>query len=266
MNVKTLQARQSFAYKFTFATLVTDAAEYGLFLRSCEAMGFDAEDCEFIQIDNSSSNVLDAFSGINRFLSEAQSQYIILCHQDIELLASREKLETQLQHLDEIAPDWALAGNAGGDERNLHIRISDPHGMSQRRGDCPARVYSLDENFIVVKAACRIAASGDLHGFHLYGLDLCIAADVAGYSAWVIDYPLLHKSGGSVGARRSEAKLDFYPSRQRLQAKYSRAFRLRRIRTTCTHIVVPESFAQTWYGRCALALQDTIYKLAKKKQ
>lgn len=227
-------------------------------------MGFSSSNSEFLVVDNSRSNQLDAYDSINRLLSEATGRYVVLCHQDVELCATREKLELQLQQLDEIAPNWALAGNAGGDNYELHIRISDPHGMNQRRGECPAQVDSLDENFIVVKAEHRIAASGDLCGFHLYGLDLCIAADVAGYSAWVIDYPVFHKSGGSVGLRQSEDDLDFYPSRQRLLAKYSRAFRLRRIRTTCTRLVVPDTLAQSWYGRYTLALQKFAYKIKKK--
>ncbi len=265
MNIRTLQAHPQYTCTFSIGTLVTDSGQYDEFLQSCAKMGFDGPDCEFFKVDNTAENVLDAYAGINRILSESSGQYIILCHQDVELLAQKTTLEAKLQELDSLAPDWALAGNAGGDERKLHIRISDAHGLDQKVGDCPARVCSLDENFIVVKAASRIAASGDLHGFHLYGLDLCVAADVLGYSAWVIDYPVYHKSGGNVGSRKSEARLDFYPSRQRLLSKYSRAFRLRRVRTTCTHVVLPEVLAETLYGRFTLALQNLRYKRSVKK-
>lgn len=255
MNVKELHPHHDYVYTFSIGTLVTDPDQYNEFLRSCADMGFDAPDCEFFKVDNTARNTLDAYAGINRILSESRGRYAILCHQDIELLSCRAKLEEQLQYLDEIAPDWALAGNAGGDEGKLHIRISDPHGEEQKVGNCPARVFSLDENFIVVKASSRIAASGDLRGFHLYGLDLCVVADVLGYSAWVIDYPVYHKSGGKVGSKQSPGELDFYPSRQRLLDKYSRAFRLRKIRTTCTHVRVPESLGRTLYGRIVLALR-----------
>lgn len=90
------------------------------------------------------------------------------------------------------------------------------------------------------------------------------AADVSGCSAWVIDYPVFHKSGGSVGTRTSDTELDFYPSRQRLLAKYNRAFRLRKISTTCTRVVVPEAMAKSWYGRFTLALQNAVYKMSGK--
>jgi hypothetical protein len=266
MNVKTLAARQNYNCTFSIGTLVTDSSQYEAFLQSCVKMGFDGPECEFFKIDNSEGNALDAYAGINRILSESRCQFIILCHQDVELLGRRGKLESQLQQLQKIAPDWALAGNAGGDERKLHIRISDPHGLEQKVGDCPARVFSLDENFIVVKAASRIAASGDLSGFHLYGLDLCVVADVLGYSAWTIDYPVYHKSAGSVGAKQSSTKLDFYPSRERLLAKYSRAFRLRRVRTTCTHVTLPDALAKTLFGRLTLAVQKAAHKLMVNKQ
>ncbi|MFT5605655.1 MAG: hypothetical protein ACI9G5_002626 [Paracoccaceae bacterium] len=265
MNIKTLAVRQSYTCTFSIGTLVTDSSQYEAFLQSCVKMGFEGPECEFLKIDNTQDNVLDAFTGINRILSESRGQYIILCHQDVELLGSRGELEAQLQQLDKIAPDWALAGNAGGDERKLHIRISDPHGLEQKVGDCPAKVFSLDENFIVVKAASRIAASGDLIGFHLYGLDLCVVADVLGYSAWTIDYSVYHKSGGSVGAKQSSEKLDFYTSRERLLAKYSRAFRLRRVRTTCTHVTLPEALAKTMFGRLTLAIEKAAYKLTANK-
>jgi hypothetical protein len=72
------------------------------------------EDCEYLFIDNSLSNDVDAFQGYNRFLAEAKGKYIILCHQDIELIADRrDVLDKRLAELEKADPDWGLCGNAG---------------------------------------------------------------------------------------------------------------------------------------------------------
>ncbi len=247
-------AESVFPVEFTFCTLVTDFREYEKFLLSCENMGFCQQDCEFLIVDNTESNQMDAYAAINRMLAEARGRYVVLCHQDVELLEARGILEHQLAYLEVHAPDWALAGNAGGDDRQLHIRITDPHGADQHSGDLPARVFSLDENFIVVNGARRIAASGDMRGFHLYGLDLCVVADVLGYSSWVIGFHVLHKSRGNVGERDSESALAFYPSRQRLVDKYRRAFRRRRVRTTCTRVTLAPASADSRVGQAVATL------------
>ena len=55
-------------------------------------------------------------------------------------------------------------------------------------GELPAKVHTLDENFIVVRRAANLSLSHDLDGFHLYGTDLCLIADVLGGNRYVIDF------------------------------------------------------------------------------
>jgi hypothetical protein len=78
----------------------------------------------------------------------------------------------------------------------------------------------------VLKRAARIGLSNDLKGFHFYGADLCMAADVMGYSAYVIDFHLRHLSEGNVTA-------SFYQARREFRAKWSHALRSRWMQTTC---------------------------------
>jgi hypothetical protein len=230
--------------RFSICTLVTDHAQYAEMVRSFRAGGFDGPDCEYLYLDNSERNAFDAFKGGNIFLREAAGDFIILCHQDLLLLDDhRDALEARMAELDRLDPDWALCGNAGGTAAGQRvIRISDPHGADQAWGSFPARATALDENFIVVRRDANLAFSHDLSGFHLYGADLCIVADVLGRTAWVVDFHLQHKSPGRADA-------SFHASEGALQDKYRRAFRSRSITTTCTTFAVQGDTAANPLGR-----------------
>ena len=91
----------------------------------------------------------------------------------------------------------------------------------------PSQVKSLDENFLLIKKSANIALSGDLSGFHLYGTDVCLIAECLGYTAYAIEFNLMHLS---------EGKLDpsFDSLSEQLQRKYASFFRDRYIKTTIT--------------------------------
>ena len=106
-----------------------------------------------------------------------------------------------MSELSALDPNWGLAGNAGGvAPGELAIRIADPHGSDQNTHSFPVPVCSLDENFIVLRADARLAFSADLDGFHFYGTDICLLADVHGYRSYVIDFHLRHLSAGNKSA------------------------------------------------------------------
>jgi hypothetical protein len=217
--------------RFSICTLVTDHEEYSAMVGSFRAHGFDGKDCEYLFLDNSQGNKFDAFAGGNIFLREAAGEFIIFCHQDVLLVDDdREVLERRMADLSGLEPNWALCGNAGGTVSGTNsIRISDPHGANQAWGSFPALANALDENFIVIRRDANLALSHDLVGFHLYGADLCIVAEILGRSAWVINFHLLHKSGGRADA-------SFYAARRALENKYRRALRSRRVNTTVTNL------------------------------
>ena len=213
--------------RFSICTLVTRAEQYQEMLASFRAKGFDADDCEFIQIDNRRGNTYDAFQGCNLFLTVARGEYVILCHQDIALIDGRPELEHVIEGLDRLDDRWAACGNSGGmSPGRLAIRLTDPHGADQRTADFPARVYSLDENFILVRRSANLSLSSDLSGFHLYGTDLCIVADFLGRSTYVVDFHLRHFSPGKRDHTLTTA-------RRNLVAKYVRAFRSRWVMAPC---------------------------------
>lgn len=235
-----LEGETTVAIIFTFGTLVTDWQMYENMRRSFENAGFTDVDCEFITVDNSQGNQCDAYQGLNRTIHRARGAYLILCHQDVLAIDGREVLETCLAALNTQHPRWAVCGNAGGIKLGrLAIRISDPHGEDTCREKLPARVHSLDENFMVLRRVANLGFSIDLKGFHFYGTDICLQAEHLGYEAYVIDFHLRHLGRGQTGA-------SFQDQKQALQRKYHRLYRSRSIQTTCTSLALSASRLYTF--------------------
>jgi hypothetical protein len=218
---------------YTIGTLVTDHKLYEGMLASMRAGGFDDATTEYIYVDNTGPEQTSAHRGLNAILNAARGRYVILCHQDVELIEhDRATLDQRLADLHRLDPCWGLAGNAGGVvPGELALRITDPHGQNQHVGELPARVVSLDENLIIVRGDARIGFSRDLESFHFYGADICLAADIMGYNAYVIDFHVKHLSGGRKDRLFDEAEAAF-------RAKWSRALRGRWIQTTCALVRV----------------------------
>lgn len=232
---------------FSICTLVSRPDQYLAMLRSFEAAGF-GEDCEYLAVDNIHGNVMDGFTGYNAFLIEARGAYVILTHQDVELaFDDRNVLQTRLNELTAVDPDWGLCGNAGGIAlgRNA-IRITDPHGSDIRMGPFPQRVGSLDENFIIARRGANLCLSRDLAGYHMYGSDLCVMADIAGHRSYVIDFHLRHLSAGTIDASFREAAEAF-------GRKWARALRSRWIQTSVTEIFLSGSRRLRWITRLRAA-------------
>jgi len=226
--VRQVSSRKSSSnIKFSICTLVTDLREYAEMVDSFVAHGFDSSDCEYLYINNVGENESEAYGGYNTFLLEARGDLIVLCHQDVLLLADgRRELEIRISELEALDPSWALCGNCGGQAPGrLAIRISDPSGENQRTGNFPARVTALDENFIVARRQANLALSHDIAGFHHYGTDICLVADILGWNAWVVDFHLRHKSAGNPDE-------SYVQLRHRLIEKYRNAFRPRWVVTS----------------------------------
>lgn len=218
--------------RYSICTLVTNLEEYAAMVSSFIDAGFDPGFCEFIYLDNSKANRFDAYRGYNLFLDRAQGEYVILCHQDIILFDDRlEDLENCIRELNERDPDWAVFGNAGGmNLGNRAVRITDPDG-DHNSGQFPTEVYTLDENFMVVRRAANLSLSRDLSGYHFYGTDLCLVAKLRGYKAWVVDFNLFHKSRGNCDEH-------FKALKQQLVKKYCKAYKGRYVETTCTRFYI----------------------------
>jgi len=219
--------------RFSICSLVTDKSEYTQMLQSFKEAGFNEDNSEFIYADNSDSNKYDGYKGVSRFLDMACGKYIIICHQDILLKFDNiDILNQRIKEMDKLDNSWAILANAGYKNFNdVALRISDPHGDNRNFTPFPAKVQSVDENFIVIKKSANLTISNDIDGFHLYGTDLCLLASMIGYNSYVIDFHLYHKSAGTCGT-------NFYEVKQKLIQSYEKKLKIKMLRTPCTMLTL----------------------------
>lgn len=229
MPPRAILRQENFKFKYSICTLANKPSEYGKMVDSFVKAGFGENDCEFIYSNNSVNNEFEAFSGINRFLREAKGEFVIVCHQDVLLtIDDRQKLEQQIKLVTQLDPHWGVLGNAGiNNMYNISMVITHADSKIYRSGILPSKVQSLDENFLLIKASANLAVAGDLEGFHMYGTDICLVAECLGYSAFSIDFHLIHKGLGLVDE-------SFHQLAEKLYQKYSYFFRGRYVRTTIT--------------------------------
>lgn len=221
-------------YTFSVCTLLASDANYERSLASFRKFGFTDENTQFLAADNRQENNFDGYAWVRRMLPECRGKYIVFCHDDVELVDDDlSKLKKTLEELTEIDPKWSIAGNAGGlsgwtrDQKRFRmaLRISDRSFDNAHLGDLPARCESLDENFIVMRRDNPVTRSTDLSGFHLFGTDLCLRAELAGQSSYVIDFHLYHHGQGAKGKHYRQQKA-------RIEAKYCKIFPGRRVSTS----------------------------------
>lgn len=205
---------------FHICTITNKLAQYQEMKSSFIEAGFDEIRCRYSVFDNSQGNIYEPYSTFNGIRSNTVEPYIIFCHQDVLLNQGHgfDQLVKLLKELDKQDPNWAIAGNSGinNNYENV-IRITDPHNVQQWSGGFPEKVFSLDENFLVVKSSANIACSSELKGFHFYATDLCLNAILKGYSCFVIDFHLTHLSPGKLTQ-------DFWDARTLVQKRWNREF------------------------------------------
>ena len=249
VNAGSIKKEEEFKYLFSVCTLVSNLDEYNEMLGSFIKAGFTEDTCQYLFIDNTATNTFDAYKGINRFLREAAGKYIIICHQDI--LLDYDKAEDLVKRIEEVEaadPDWAILGNAGGiNLKYLSLYVVQSSGPMLFETNFPVKTMTLDENFLVVKNSANLSLSNNLSGFHLYGTDICLIADVLGYNAYVIQFKLLHKSLGN-------ADETFFNLESQFIQKYNKALRPRFFRTPFTRFYVSGSRFKTWLNNSSLIM------------
>lgn len=214
------------ACDFSIVTLVANQESYDRMVASFQAGGFTAPGTEFLALDNRTENRFDAFSALRAVLPRLRGKYIVLAHDDLELIDDgADTLKALLEDLERRDPNWIIAGNAGGYEQTFGIRrvryLEDPHGQS-RTVDGITKVASLDENFQVMPRARMVLPSIDLDGFHCSGADLCLRAGLAGGTCYIVPFYLRHHSGGTMDHR-------FYDAKAVVERKYAPLLRRRKL-------------------------------------
>lgn len=214
---------------FHICTISNDLNQYQKMKASFLDAGFDEDRCRYSLFDNSNANSFDPYETFNRIKSTTVEPYIIFCHQDILLNqeANISYLIDLLKQLEQIDPNWAIAGNAGvNNHYQLVIKITDPNHFPNWTGSFPQLVHSLDENFLVIKTSASVSCSGELRGFHFYATDLCLNAIRNGHSCYVINFHITHLSGG-----KSSASEDYCEIQDIFYEKWCNQFRFCYVRT-----------------------------------
>jgi hypothetical protein len=199
--------------KFHIFTIANNLGQYSKMKSSFLTAGFDETRCRYSLFDNSKKNIFDPYTEFNHIRQTTVEPYIIFCHQDLLLNQGHgfEELIKCLENLDKNHPRWAIAGNAGKNKYfKMVARITDPNNTPNWNGSFPQQVYSLDENFLVIKTSAKVSCSTELEGFHFYGSDLCLNAIKEGYSCYVIDFHLTHLSGGTFDQEFWKIQSKFY--------------------------------------------------------
>jgi hypothetical protein len=196
---------------FHICCITNNIPQYEEMKQSYIDAGFDEERCRFTLLDNSVKNEYEPKGGLDKCLKETEEPYLIYCHQDILLNQGHgfDQLVRVLEELDELDPNWAIAGNAGRNSRGeIVLRITDPHNSPQWTGSLPEKVHSLDENFLVINSNKHVEVSPQMKGFfHQWGTDLCLNAVFQGYTCYVIDFHLEHLSKGKFRPEVLEAAI-----------------------------------------------------------
>ncbi|MDR3710322.1 MAG: hypothetical protein P4L33_18650 [Capsulimonadaceae bacterium] len=215
---------------FLICTVANKETEFASMKRSFIDAGFDEASCNYRLYSNFDKNHHDCYEAINDALDDATERYVIFAHQDVRIRREHgaQHLLGLLASLEKRDAQWAVAGNAGiGLDYESVRRITDPHGIDQQVGTLPSQVMSLDENILIVRTLSGIRCSKQLSGFHLYATDLCLNASVKGLSAYVIDFHLVHLSGGTISQ-------EFVTSRLQFQQRWSQVYIFRYVRTPST--------------------------------
>lgn len=141
------------------------------------------------------SGTSSAGAGMAAGLALARHEWLVLVHQDVYLPAGWDvRFGTALDAALVQHPNLAVAGVYGVTAAGVHAG----HVLDRGRwlgapvtGAVPVR--SFDELLLAVRVGSGVCAAAEL-GWHLYGTDVCLAAEEKGWVAAVVDGPCEHRS------------------------------------------------------------------------
>ena len=218
-------------YTFSICTLVKDWKRYGTLKESLFYNGFINDKDEVLTIDNAEITKFDCYKGVNHFLKQSVKDFTIIIHDDVVFLKTRDQLIYQIEKITKTDPRAKVFGVVGTGQDKLHgsghffsLQGEEYWGFKNN-----GLVNSLDECFLLIDNSCGLLLSDDLSGFHFYGSDICINAELLGYNSYVLDFPINHLSPGNLNDDFLKARALFEQHLRKI--KYSKI-----VNTTCTSV------------------------------
>jgi GT2 family glycosyltransferase len=188
-------------YKFSIVTIVNNIDQYLDLLNDLKQQEYNYE-IEIIAIPNFDGIFTSAAEALNIGIRVSESDYTILCHQDLRL--PKNWLETLHERIKEIKiehSDFGVIGIAG----SWVNRYSDDGISYLTNSDTPLKsvhtkyieVQCLDELCLVVNTKNNILFdANNFTGFHGYGSDLCLSYLETGLKNFAVNAPCTHLSDG----------------------------------------------------------------------
>lgn len=154
-----------------------------------------------------------AAEGLNAIIAQAQHELVVLAHQDVylpgwwiaRLWQQYEKARVATGGKVGVMGVYGVLGTPGGIQHNG--RVADRDFLLDEPTPLPTLAGSLDELVLIVPKSTPLRFDPAL-GFHLYGTDICLAAENLGLHGMVIDAPCFHnsKQGNELPAAFSRSK------------------------------------------------------------
>ncbi len=199
-------------------------------LEDCLKKSLNGQDVQYelISMDNTQGRFTSAADALNCGADKAKDEYIMFIHQDVSFSSDwLSGVLDQISHVEKTSKQWGVMGLMGVRAKGgFSGHIIDLHGHLYNP-PLPCEVASLDEVCLIIRKDSGLRFDESLGGFHLYGTDLCLQANVKGLTNFAIDACLHHHGQGN-------KDLAFWNTAERLCAKWrSRHCPVSAIETTC---------------------------------
>lgn len=141
-----------------------------------------------------------AGAAYNAGIRESSGEVMVFAHQDVYLPDGWDQsLASALSQLCTTDPNWAVLGIFGigsdGQPRG-HMYCTGLQKILGKPFNSPVPCDSLDEFVLILKRSACLTFDEQVPGFHFYATDICLQAQQAGLSSYIIPGFCIHNTQG----------------------------------------------------------------------